>query len=125
MIEPTPSDLEAFIDERLAAMALRPRIWGSPEALECEGFLLVELYEKFCRDGPPRAIEPSGDLFIKFAKKHLPRRPSPMLLSQWFTDPQWGSPEVKDIPEGERQHWAGTRIVAFFIAWKAHLKGQP
>ena len=115
--------LEEFIDHRLQAMFECPRLWGSPEALEGECLLLVELFERFCsRRG---AVNPQRSYFERFAQEQLPQRPGPMPLAQWFTDPEWGCKEAKKAsdPKGhEHQHWAGQQIVGFFIAWKRDLK---
>lgn len=115
------TELEVFIDERLAAMLKTPLMWGTPHAVECTCFLLVELYERFCREGEPRAIEPSGKLYQAFAHKMYPGRPGPMSLAQWFTDKQWGYAVGICIDDDV----AARKIVEFFIAWKQELKGTP
>ncbi len=117
--------LEAFIDVRLAAMLRAPAMWGSVDAVEASCFLLVEVFERFClRPDPTRSISPSEHTFIRFARSHplTRRKPSPMTLSQWFTDPKWGCAEIATVPAEEMFHWPGVQVVTFFIAFKAHLK---
>lgn len=118
------TEIERFVDQRLAAMLRTPLMWGDPFGLECECFLLIEVYERFGREGEPVAIQPSGDIYQAFAHKMHPRRPGPMTMAQWFTDLKWGSKENVKVPPNDLNHVAGTKIIEFFIAWKADLKGK-
>lgn len=116
--------LEAFIDDRLENMRKRPGMYGPPVAVECECFLIIELFVRFCQGGDVEQISPLGERFIAFARQHFPKRPGPMLFSQWLTDTKYGCAEARRTTPGDsaHQHRAGQQIVAFFIVWKKELK---
>lgn len=117
------SEIESFIDRQLSSMLRAPLMWGDPFALECSGFLLMEFYELFGKEkGEPRCIAPAHEEYQSFARKMHPSRPGPMTMAQWFTDLKWGSKKNVKVPPDQLKHVAGTKIVEFFIAWKAHLK---
>jgi hypothetical protein len=116
--------IEAFVDQRLYEMSLRPGTWGSPEAVESACFTLVDVYLKFGRDPLPCGTGPVSSEFIRFASSRMPGRPSSMPLSRWLTDPVHGCREARsssDTLSFSFLHWAGTQVVQFFIAWKEHL----
>lgn len=109
------SDLEKFIDERLGQMSKYSSMFGSIDALESQGFLLIELYIKFVLVNG-KQITSIIDDFQAFRRKVIPRCLSPMVLSQWFTDKKCGTKE--NLTEIE----ASIKLVEFFIAWKADIK---
>jgi hypothetical protein len=120
-----PAKLESFFDERLAMMSKRPLMFGCIEALEGECHLMIEMYVHFCfSDGEKKFLAPPwegttktlmGD-FQVFRSKQMPRCPSPMILSQWLTDPEWGC-KLQYTP-----HEAAQKLIEFFIKWKTDLK---
>lgn len=113
------SDLEKFIDDRLNLMAERTFMFGTIDSLESQGFLLIELYFKFVLE--PHNVDVNDSIrddFQAFRRKVIPKCPSPMILSQWFTDKEYGTKE--NLTERE----AATKLVEFFIAWKSDIKSR-
>lgn len=106
--------LEAFIDERLEAMRLRPGMYGgTPAGVEAQCWVLLDLFTKFlCPAEESR--------YQEFRQKVLPKCPGPMALAQWFTDKKYGDPQA--IYQNDLDHWAGVKIVEFYTAFKKYLK---
>lgn len=110
--------IEAFIDERLDAIRLRPLMYGgTPLGVETHIWGLLDIYLKFCVGDLPE------DHYQAFRRTHTPRCPGPMPVHRWFTDPEYGAPEVKE-PRAQPDHWAGVKIAEHFIAYKTYLKAK-
>ncbi len=110
--------LEAFIDERFEDMRLRPGMYGgTPMGVEAQCWLLIDLFQRVCLEGyDPRCDRTN---FQAYRHRVLPRCPSPMICSQWFTDQEYGDPEAKN--RLDLDHWAGVKIVELYIGYKAYL----
>lgn len=112
------AEVSAFIDEHLRVAEAAPAMYG--------GTLLgVEMRLSGLMDILTRFVVGFADgrrLYREFRKEHLPKCPSPMLVSQWFSDEKYGDPGIKDVPEAEREHWAGMMIVRHYAAYKKYLE---
>lgn len=105
-----PSEIEQFVNEELAAMSKVALMFGSPEALEAQCFLLLEFIERFCADRP-RNIQKE---FQKFRKEIYPKCPAPMTLHNWLTDEKYGM--------GLEWKEAAHKVVEFFIQLRERMK---
>ena len=70
------ADVVAYIDRRLATMERAPWSWGSPESLELQAMLLLEIRTYILRrltyeSNPFEA----RDVYTGFVRKHFPTDP--------------------------------------------------
>ena len=115
----TTTEIEVWVDQRLKKMATYPLMWGTPFALECECFLLIEIYERFGREGVPRNIGPAEELYQTFRQTMFPKCPGHITLTQWFEES--GALLVSGWQSHGDELWVAVKIVEFFIAWKKYL----
>ncbi len=79
-------ELETFITERLASIQKRPMMFGGPDALEAQGYLLLELTNQFC-------IQYKIDIretHLRFKSKRFPKCPGPATISWWLQNEEYG-----------------------------------
>jgi|SRR5277367_2825433 len=104
------SEIETFVDERLAQMQKTALMFGTPETLELECLLLLEIIEKFCARKPRYVMDHYQELRHKLYRKC----PGPLMLSHWLMDKKHG----KGLEEKEAAH----KVVDFFVELRKELK---